>query len=318
MTTTDSPSRRALPDLPARTRSYHNHHLDSSMWDDVQPRPDDIIIDTAYKSGTTWTQQIVAMLLFQGEDPPEPLSVISPWVDMRLPPREEKIPAIEAQTHRRFLKSHLPLDGLRFFPECKYIYVGRDGRDVFMSLFNHYRSGNALWYELVNESPGRVGPPIPRCPEDPRAMWRDWLSKGWFAWEQDGFPFWSLFRHVQSWWRYRHLPSILMLHYENLKRDLPGEMRRIAGFLDIEIDEARFPTMVEKCSFSYMKTNAGRMLPQMEERLDGGASSFIHKGTGGRWRDVLTEDDLARYDAVVAERLTPDCAHWLATGELPG
>ena len=45
--------------------------------------------------------------------------------------------------------------------------------------------------------------------------------------------------------------------------------------------------------------------------------SFINKGTNGRWRDLLSADDIRKYESFAASRLTPDCAHWLATGEQP-
>ena len=54
--------------------------------------------------------------------------------------------------------------------------------------------------------------------------------------------------------------------------------------------------------------------------FEGGASRFFHKGTNGRWRDVLTEEDLARYESAAA-RLDPELRAWLehdAAPTLPG
>ena len=45
-------------------REYRNHHLDSTRWDQFVPRDDDIFVTTAYKAGTTWTQRILAALIF--------------------------------------------------------------------------------------------------------------------------------------------------------------------------------------------------------------------------------------------------------------
>jgi aryl sulfotransferase len=75
----------------------------------------------------------VAQLVFNGA---EDVSVaeLSPWLDLRVPPKEVKLPAVEGQTHRRFTKTHLPLDALLFSPRAKYIHIGRDGRDVIFSL----------------------------------------------------------------------------------------------------------------------------------------------------------------------------------------
>jgi len=319
MVTDQPPSAAVYPagELPRRTREYHNHHFNSSIWDGIVPRPDDIIITTAYKSGTTWTQQIVATLLFAGEELPEPLSRLSPWVDLRGASADMKLAKLAAQPHRRIMKTHLPLDGIRFFPECKYVYVARDGRDVFMSLWNHYSKASDAYLDSINAKEGLVGPPLARCPGDIHQLWAGWVSRGSFAWEGDGYPYWSMFHHLATWWAYRHLSNIRFVHFANLKRDLVGEMRGIAAFLDIEIDEGKLPKMVEMCSFDYMKKNAASIVPNAEESWRGGAKTFIHKGTDGRWRGVLTDDELAQYGELVAKRLPADCAHWLATGEWP-
>ena len=134
----------------------HNHHFDSTMWNGFAFRDDDIVIGTYAKSGTTWTQQIVGQLIFGG-DADIDVSEMSPWVDLRVPPREVKLPAIAAQTHRRFLKTHLPVDALVFSPKAKYIYIGRDGRDVVWSMWNHHARANEAWYAALNDTPGRVG-----------------------------------------------------------------------------------------------------------------------------------------------------------------
>jgi aryl sulfotransferase len=101
---------------PQKRRELHNHHFDSTIWNDFAFRDDDIIIGTYAKSGTTWTQQIIGQLVFNGA---EDVSVaeLSPWLDLRVPPKGVKLPAVEAQTHRRFIKTHLPLDALRFSPK---------------------------------------------------------------------------------------------------------------------------------------------------------------------------------------------------------
>jgi aryl sulfotransferase len=96
---------------PAKTRELHNHHFDSTAWNGFPFRDADIVIATYAKYGTTWLQQIVSQLIFNSEEGLE-VAEMSPWVDLRVPPMEVKLPAIEAQTHRRFLKTHLPVDAL--------------------------------------------------------------------------------------------------------------------------------------------------------------------------------------------------------------
>jgi aryl sulfotransferase len=292
---------------PTKTREMHNHHFDSTIWNDLNFRDDDIVISTYAKSGTTWTQQIVAQLLF-GPDPQLEVAEMSPWLDLRVPPKEVKLPMVEAQTHRRFLKTHLPTDALVFSEKAKYIYIGRDGRDVVWSMYNHHANANGLWYELLNATPGRVGPPIEPPPADIRQYFRDWM-------DHDGHPFWPFWENVRTWWEARHLPNILFVHFANLKRDMQGEMRRIAEFLDVPIDEERWQETVEYCSFDWMKANASKSVPLGGAFWDAGAQVFINRGTNGRWADTLTPEAVAEYEARALAELGPEAAYWLATGE---
>src|SRR3712207_1978961 len=136
---------------PAR-RVYRTWVLDSRRWDHYCPRAGDIVIATYPKCGTTWMQRIVSLLVFQTPEP-QPIMQISPWIDRRFPELAEAMAArIEAQTHRRFLKSHLPFDGLPIYDEVKYIHVARDGRDACMSFHNHALSYTAQMQEALEKS----------------------------------------------------------------------------------------------------------------------------------------------------------------------
>ena len=294
-------------DWPRKARELHNHHFDSTIWNDLQFRDDDIVIATYAKAGTTWTQQIVAQLLFGG-DPGLAVAEMSPWLDLRVPPKAEKLPRVEAQTHRRFIKTHLPVDALRFSPQAKYLYIGRDGRDVVWSMYNHHVNANSTWYAALNDTPGRVGPPIEKPPADVHQYWRDWMDR-------DGHPFWPFWDNVRTWWAIRDLPNVRFVHFTNLKRDMAGEMRQISAFLDIPVDPARWDAVVEYCSFDWMKRNATKSVPAGGAFWDAGAEVFINKGVNGRWRDVLTAEESAEYERRAVDELGPECAHWLATGE---
>ena len=161
---------------------------------------------------------------------------------------------MEAQTHRRFVKTHLPVEALVYSPKAKYLYIGRDGRDVLWSLYNHHAMGNEAMYDALNNSPGRVGPPLEPPPDDIREYWHTWLAK-------DGFPYWSFWENVRSWWAIRKLPNIMMVHFDVLKRHMPEEMRRIAKFLDIPIDESKWDLIVEHCTFDWMKEHGEKIVP---------------------------------------------------------
>jgi aryl sulfotransferase len=293
---------------PQKTKEMHNQHIDSTFWDGFKFRDDDIIISTYAKSGTTWMQQIIAQMLFNGETDID-TQAMSPWIDFRVPPKEIKLAAVEAQTHRRFVKTHLPVEALVYSPKAKYIYIGRDGRDVLWSLYNHHLNGNEAMYDALNKSPGLVGPPLEPPPDDIREYWHTWLAK-------DGFPYWSFWENVRSWWAIRDLPNLLFVHFDKLKRDMPGEMRRIAAFLDIAIDESKWNTIVEHCTFDWMRNNGEKIVPLGGVVWKGGVKTFINKGTNGRWKETLTPSESAEYEAKALAELGPECAHWVATGEM--
>lgn len=292
---------------PEKTTEMHNQHIDSTVWNDFKFRDDDIVISTYAKSGTTWMQQIISQLLFNGDTEID-TQAVSQWIDFRLPPKEVKLPAVEAQTHRRFVKTHLPVEALVYSRKANYIYIGRDGRDVLWSLYNHHAKGNQAMYDGLNNAPGRVGPPLDPPPADIREYWHTWLEK-------DGFPYWSFWENVRGWWAIRNLPNLMMVHFDVLKRHMPAEIRRIAAFLDISIDESKWDTIVEHCTFDWMREHGEKIVPLGGAMWVDGVKSFMNKGTNGRWKETLTAAESAEYEAKALAELGPECAHWLATGE---
>jgi aryl sulfotransferase len=293
---------------PKKTREIQNHHMDSTIWNDFKFRDDDIIIANYAKAGNSWLQQIVAQLLFNGQEGLE-VAEMSPWLDLRVPPKDEKLAAVEAQEHRRFLKTHLPVDALVFSPQAKYLYIGRDGRDIVWSYYNHHTSANKVWYQLLNDTPGRIGPPVEKPSASIRQYFHDWLDK-------DGYPFWPFWENIKSWWDIRHLPNVLLLHFAKLKEDMPGQIRRIADYLAIPIDETKWDAILEHCGFDYMNQYATKTVPVGGIWLDGGARAFFYKGKNGRWRDTLTAEESQKYERMAKEQLGEQCAHWLSTGDL--
>ena len=303
---------------PKQTRVYQNHHIDSTRWDAIALRQGDIVVATSLKTGTTWTQRIVSLLLFGPGPLPASLNAISPWIEAVFAPLDAVQGLIEAQTHRRFFKTHLALDALPYDESVKYVYVGRDGRDVFMSLWNHYGAYNDAIYALLNDPATLKGEPLARCPSDIHALYAEWVGRSLFPWEQDGYPFWSHFYHAQSFWNFRHLPNVHFVHFADMKANLEKEMRGIASFLGIDVAEPRWPATVEGATFEAMKRDADALLPELEMGMTGGAKTFVNKGTNDRWRDVLTADELAQYDRLVARTVTPDLARWLERGSAAG
>src|SRR3569832_157336 len=293
---------------PEKSKEMHNQHIDSTFWNDFKFRDDDIVISTYAKSGTTWMQQIISQMLFNGETDLDTQGM-SPWIDFRVPPKEIKLAAVEAQTHRRFVKTHLPVEALVYSPKAKYLYIGRDGRDVLWSLYNHHARANQLWYDVLNLTPGLVGDPIERPDQDINRYFRTWL-------DENGKPFWPYWENIRTWWAARTLPNVKLVHFADLKADMEGQMRSIADFLGCEIDAAQWPAILTHCSFEWMKANAERMSPLGGAIFEGGAQDFINKGTNGRWKDVLTAEEIEAYESKAVDELGPECAAWLKSGTL--
>lgn len=289
---------------PKKTREIRKYVVDSRLWNDFEFRDNDIVISTWAKSGTTLTQQIVAQLVFDGADVYGPN--LSPWIDLFVAGDERAVAA--AQTHRRFLKTHIPIDTIVYSPKAKYLFIGRDGRDVFWSWYNHWNS--YLPEDLAHTSSFYPDePPIGYPSQDMRTAFHDWL-------DSDAYPNPPFFSHTQGWFDARHLPNFKLMHFTDLRADLPGQIRSIADFLGIPINPDRFETILRHCSIEYMRQKAETEALHMKGIWKDGANSFFFKGTNGRWKDVLTADDLARYDAEVKKRLSPAAARWLETGKV--
>jgi aryl sulfotransferase len=298
-------------------REYRTFAQDSRYWDGYRPRSGDVVIATAPKCGTTWMQQIVCSLIFQ--DPaPRSLPAVSPWVEARFRSTAEQMQSLlEGQTHRRFLKTHLPIDGLPLHDEVKYIHVARDGRDAVLSMHNHFTGFSEAQLELFDRI-GREDPAIgrayPRPPADPRAYFREWIRQPVLPEKSPPGSNPSYFWTVRGYWGERERPNLLLAHYADLSADLDGEMRRIADFLDIAVDEAVWPSLVRAAGFEAMKAAGGELMPQTRSMFSEGPNRFFHKGESGRWKSIFTDEDLAAYATKAKTELTPGLMAWLEAG----
>ena len=311
----------------APTRVVVNPVMDSRRWEKFEPRSDDIVIATFAKCGTTWTQRIVDLLVFQSPDI-RPFGSISRWLDATIfYTIEEDIASLSAQKHRRYVKSHLPFDALPVWDTVKYIHVGRDGRDASLSWKNHREgftphinariAANAMALAAAGNGPPPA-PPAP-APKDPRAYLAQWMDELEAQADEKSGPTMGLdyFAFEATYWRERRRPNLLMVHYNDLKEDLAGEMRRISDFLEIDTPEALMPELVEAARFESMKKGGDALFPELKLVFDRGADRFINKGESGRWREYMTADDVARYQRISAKRATPGLASWLECGR-PG
>lgn len=300
--------------LPQRTRNYQNSVMSSARWDAFEPRDDDIIITTSYKAGTTWMQGICAALVFQQPQPPVPQDELTPWIDANFAPIDEVIKQLDGLENRRYIKTHCPLDGIRYYDNVKYIFVGRDGRDVFLSMWNHWNNMNPESIDDLNNAADRVGPTLPHPPAEIGPAFDEWMERSSFEWELDGYPFWSHLYHAQSWWDFKHLDNILFVHFADLLADIDGEMRKISAFLDIPVNEEVWPSLLDGVSFKEMKSNARHMAPGSTHGLWKDDSKFFYRGANKRWLEIFSDQQIQHYEEIAAERLDADLARWLAHG----
>ena len=286
---------------------YRSADEDSARWDDFAFRPGDLVISTRSKSGTTWVQMICALLVFQDPALPAPLSTLSPWLDWLLEPHADVLARLEAQPHRRFLKTHTPLDGIPIDPRATYIVVARHPLDVAVSLFHQGANLDRARMAAL------LGKPAPAPSAKPPRSIRDAL----LAWIEadpapadalDSLP--GIFWHLGDAWQRRDTPNVVLMHYADLLADLGGQMRRLADRLGIEVSEARWPALIDAASFAQMRARADDLAPDPAGVLKD-RSAFFRGGGSGAGRALLTGEELARYHQRAARLAPADLRAWL-------
>jgi aryl sulfotransferase len=290
-------SKRGSEGLSAVVRSATN-----ARWKSFAFRDNDIVISSVPKSGTTWVQMACALLIFQFSELPAPLPDLSPCLESKNLARDAVYSQLAAQRHRRFVKTHLPLDKIPVDSRVTYVVVARHPLDVVVSLYHH----------LQNLRVGRrVGPPQPAAPERPRDTPRDALLK-WI--DQDhplgpgSLP--GMLRRLSADWAYRNRPNVVFVHYDDLSVDLEGEMKRLAARLGIKVPADKWPALVTAATFERMRASAKRLQP-VHDLTDEAATAFFRSGASGTGRALLTDAELARYAERAAQFAPPDLLSWL-------
>lgn len=301
-----------MVELPERCRSYVTPVCDSTRWDGYKPRASDIIVCTPPKCGTTWTQMICALLV-HGSQLPKPLTHLSRWLDRHTTPIKEQLAELESQQHRRIIKTHTPFDGLPYYPDVQYVFCGRDPRDAYLSFIDHL--GNVSPHALADIN-RRMGLPEDQQLEiDANELFPLWISTGAQDWVYDGAPFGlPMLYMVESYWRFRDLPNLFLLHYADLMQDLESEMRRVAKFLEIGVAEEDWPALVNAASFGGMKSKADETAPDADLGEWRSSNDFFRSARMGAWQTGLSAENQALYQEVSSKRMDPKMKVWAEGG----
>lgn len=291
---------------PAAPARYRTRHEDSARWNGFRFRPGDIVISARSRSGTTWMQMICALLVFQDAELPAPLAELSPWLDWETAPLHEVLAALGAQRHRRFIKTHTPLDGLPLDPRATYVVVARHPLDAAVSLYHHYAN---LDVRRLSRLQGLPDPGPAEHPPPLREWLLSWIGRDARPEQQpDSLP--GYVRHAADAWSRREAPNVVLAHYGDLSADLPGEMRRLAGRLGIDVPAQRWPALAGAASFRNMRSRASRLTPGPPGILLDDAA-FFRQGRSGAGRDALSAAELSAYRARVAGMAPSGALAWL-------
>ncbi|XP_060636539.2 sulfotransferase 1C2-like [Anolis sagrei] len=251
---------------------------------EFKARPDDLVICSYPKSGTTWIQEIVDMIR-HGGDPQKcektPIYKRMPFLEMPHPvvsPLEE----LEAMTSLRTIKTHLPVQLLppSFWEQnCKIIYMARNPKDNVLSYFHFHRMNQTYpdpvtWNQfLENFLAGKV-------------LWGSW------------------FDHVRGWWEAKDHHPILYLFYEDMKEDPGREIQKVAQFLDFELPELVLNKIIQHTTFERMKANPMTNYSTLPSFiLDQTVSSFMRKGMVGDWKSNFTVAQSEKLDGICDQLL---------------
>jgi len=253
-----------------------------------RPSPDDVFVVTQMRCGTTWMQQIVYEILTRGSNDLDTagrtLCEISPRLESFHGVPVAAAPRIGLPPSRRVIKTHLSAAVCPYSDRARYIYVTRHPASCFASCVSF------LNLNLRGFAPRLEDIEAWFC--SPQAMW-------WGTWPA----------HVRGWWeRSWRCANVLFVFYEEMKRDLPAEVQRIAGFLGVPpLSPQELERVLLHSSYSWMQSHAEAFEIHPPHLLLSEPTFFV-SGRMDRYEDV--PDELRR-------RIVSWCQTELADSSFP-
>lgn len=243
-----------------------------------QPTEHDVFVSVYFKSGTNWLMQIAHQIATRGAGEFRHIYDVVPWPDapgvFDFPLKLEDDSILRASpTGLRVIKSHLPMNYIPIAPEARYLYMARDPKDACVS--GYLFSREMAWGPLMMSVDSWID-----------LFLADDFTLGVGPWAE----------HVCQAWQHRNEPNVLFLTFKDLKADLPGEVRRIARFMGVDLTEAELAQVVEKSSFQYMKGINEKFFPGIISPWTNTKGSVIRKGQSGSSGELLTVEQQRRID----------------------
>jgi aryl sulfotransferase len=291
---------------------YRTGIADNRRWERFEFRPGDVVIASPAKSGTTWTQLLVALIIFDGSGFPDSVAAMSPWLDMTIRSEEAVFDTLARQSHRRFIKTHTPLDGLPLVDDVHYVCVGRDPRDAVISMTHHLN--NLDWDRALDVARDMGGELDTDHPEEPLPP--DYFLRGWVdANAEELWPLEKLLHHYRCQADNLYLDGVDRFHFSDYHRDLPGSIQRLAAHLGVSLDAGRARRLAAHATIDRVRTDAAQVAPDGHLGIWKKPDEFFRSGAMGEWRELLTTAEVEIYERRVAELIEPELADWIHHGD---
>ncbi|XP_067045784.1 amine sulfotransferase-like, partial [Acropora muricata] len=268
---------------------------------------------TSSSTGTTWTQEIVWQIHNEGKVSKENIGRRVPFLEFPTVEYTTK-PDFESLPSPRLIKSHLTADtipkGSDKSSPCKYIYVYRNPKDVSMSFFFYLKGMAGVETNVENafSDPcmgillkGNLFSFMARISIPTVLLGHQYnCTKAYTVICRRVLPYSQWNDHVLSWWKHREDPNVLFLKYEDMQKDLPSHVRRIADFLQKPLSDEIIDRIAEQCTFKEMMR-----YPKTFKIIEGDdeIGLILRKGVVGDWKNYFTPEMNERFEKEVLAKL---------------
>ena len=293
-----------MTEFPSRSRDYVGPITDTRIWDGFDLRPDDVILSSPPKCGTTWSQAIIMMLLHSRTEGGRAVWRDSLWLDCGFRDQADLKARLDAQTHRRCIKSHTPMDGIPFDPSVTYITVYRHPVDVHFSMEKHVSNMISDVLDFM-------------YPEEEGAAFDRFLTAPATDGGTDDLTLASFLQHYHSFRKWAHMPNVHFFHYADLKRDPRGTIEKYARAMSLHPDDDLLDDIVAHTNFETMKEVTRQQPRDKGVGAFTDETKFFDSATNRKWQGRLSDAEYARYQTLFQSMATAENINWLENGTLP-